>query len=40
MTQRTLRRKLKLLLSCPGVDTTEQSTGKTFRELIESLLSK
>jgi hypothetical protein len=29
---------LKTLESCPGIDTTEQSTGETYREILRGAL--
>lgn len=33
-----LRRALRLLESCPGIDQTEQGTGQTFRAIIAAAL--
>ena len=30
--------KLSLLLTCPGIDTTEQTTGSTYRAIVCELL--
>lgn len=37
---RTLKRQLNAMTRCPGVDSTDQVTGQTFRTMINGLAEK